>query len=131
VVSSLFPGAVIASISSDNWNLFGAPTLLLLPSPSPSLVFDDNWSILLMVLMDLVLSLVDWNYLMDLFDVGDDFVLALMVQVDDGLVDLSYVEVVLVDVVLVDSVLVQVVLERRTRFIIMTIYDDCIQCVCR
>jgi len=70
------------------------------------------------MLMDLVLSLVDWNNLVDLFNVWDNLVLRLVVNVDNWLVNFGHMQVVLVEVVLVDSVFVQVVLKKRS--------DNCI-----
>jgi len=62
------------------------------------------------MVVDLVLFLMNWDDLTDLLDDGDDLVLTLVVQVDEGLVHFDNVEVVFVQIVLVDIVLMEVLL---------------------
>jgi hypothetical protein len=71
-------------------------------------VVDDLWGSLLVVLVDLVHGLVEWDHLVDLLHGGDDLMHRLVVLVNDGLVDLHDMQVVLVQIVLVDSVLVEI-----------------------
>jgi len=86
-----------------------APPVRSRGSP-PSLVFQDDWRGLLMVLEGLVLDLVDRNDFVDLLDAGNDLGLVLVVLVNHGFVDFDNVEIVLVHIVLMDVVLVEVLL---------------------
>jgi len=76
----------------------------------PSLVLQDDWGSLLVMLKGLVLDLVDGDDFVDFLDGGDDLGLVLVVLVNHGLVDFDDVEVVLVDIMLMDVVLVKVLL---------------------
>jgi len=97
------------SFSVGNWGGWSS----LSPSSTwsrPSLVFKNDWSSLLLVLVDLVLDFLHWDDLSDFLDMWDNLLLRLVVNVDDWLVNLHNMEVVLVDVVLMDSVLVKIFL---------------------
>lgn len=95
---------VTFSVTVVSWSSLPSPSWSWCWSGSfPSLVLNNNWVSLDVLLMDFVDRFVDWDDLVLILDVWVNLVFGLMVGVDDWLKDVGNVQVVLVEVVLQEN----------------------------